>query len=295
MTSLLLITAVSLWGVSFVATKVCLNYLTPAEIIAARLVLAVPVLLLVVRARGESFRFLLRQWKPALGCALVLVIHLLIQVEGMKTTTATNTAWLITTIPVFIVVFAFIFLGERLTYVQGIGMALAAFGVLVLVSRGDLGSLDFIKSYGDWLVLASCLTWTIYTILNKKLSSGPPLAVTTAILGMAAIMAVPPVAIASGPAVYASLPSEAIWALLYLGIMCFGLGYWFWIEALSRKTAGQVGVYLYFEPISTMLVAPFILGESITPSLLGGGALVVLGVWLVERREHRLLPWRFRQ
>jgi drug/metabolite transporter (DMT)-like permease len=204
----------------------------------------------------------------------------------MKTTTATNTVWLITTIPVFIVITAFIFLGERIKLRQGIGMALAAFGVLILVSRGNLRSLDFIKSYGDWMVLGSCVTWAIYTILGKKITDSPPLAVTTAILTGGAIVIVPPVLIDSGPAIYLSLP-----ALLYLGVFCFALAYWFWIEGLKRKPAGQVGVYLYLEPISTMMVAPFVLGESITTSLLGGGSLVIIGVWLVER-GYQIPFWR---
>lgn len=161
-------------------------------------------------------------------------------------------------------------------------MALATFGVLVLVSRGRLGSLDFINSYGDWLVLTSCLTWSVYTILGKKLESAPPLATTTVILTLAAIVIVPAVLIHSGPGVYSNLPARAIYALIILGVFCMGLAYWLWIEALRRKPAGRVGVYLYLEPISTMLVAPYVLNESITTSLLGGGALVIAGVWLVE-------------
>jgi drug/metabolite transporter (DMT)-like permease len=295
MTSLLLIAAVAMWGVSFVATKICLQYLSPAEIIAARFVLAVPVLLAIVGVKRQSFRFVRTRWKAVLGCALILVAHLLVQVEGMKTTTATNTVWLITTIPVFIVIFAFIFLGERISLRQGIGMAIAAFGVLLLVSRGDLGSLEFIKSYGDWLVLASCLTWTFYTILGKKLSDCPSLAVITMIMVISAIIVVPPVAISTGIGKYTALPWPAIIALLYLGVICFSLAYWFWTEALKRKKAGQVGVYLYFEPISTMIVAPYVLDESITTSLIGGGTLVIIGVWLVEHRGWGFNKDRFRR
>lgn len=295
MTSFLLISAVAIWGMSFVATKICLRYLSPAEIITARLILALPIMLAMVKIKGRSFRFMSRFWKPAVGCGLILVAHLLIQIEGMKTTTATNTVWLMTTIPVFIVLFAFIFLGERITIRQGAGMAVAAVGVLVLVSRGDLGSLDFIKSYGDWLVLASCLTWTFYTVLGKKITDSPPLAVTTVILGVAAVVVVPPVMISSGPAKYLALPTEAVISLLYLGIFAFALAYWFWIEGLSRKTAGQVGAYLFFEPVSTMIVAPMVLGEAVTPSLVAGGILVILGVWLVERRGKRIWVLVFRK
>jgi len=279
-----------MWGLSFVATKLCLDYLSPAEIIAARFVLALPVMFVLIAVKKLSFQFLKKQWKPTLACALILVLHLMIQVEGMKNTTASNSVWLMTTIPIFIVIFAFIFLGEKLLPRQILGMVAAALGVLLLVSRGDLSSLDFIKSYGDWLVLASCLTWTAYTVIGKKITDSPPLAVTTAILTGAAVVVVPPVAINSGVGLYLALPPKIIFALLYLGIFCFALAYWFWIEGLKHKTAGQVGAYLFFEPLSTMIAAPFILGESITTSLIGGGIMVIIGVWLVERRQKK--RWR---
>jgi len=293
MTSLLLIAAVAMWGMSFVATKLCLEYLSPAEIIAARFVPALALLFIVAWRKRLSFRFMAGQWKIALACAVVLVAHLLIQVEGMKTTTATNTAWLITTIPVFIVVLSYVFLRERISTRQGLGMSLAAFGVVVLVSRGNLRSIEFIKSYGDWLVLVSCVTWAIYTILSKRVTASQSLAVTIAILALAAVMIVPPVLISSGVTKYFALPAKIIFALLFLGIFCLGLAYWFWTEALQRKTAGQVGAYLYLEPLSTTLVAPFVLRESITPSLVGGAILVIIGVWLVEHRLSSRLCRRF--
>ncbi len=287
MTTLLLIAAIAMWGLSFVATKVCLDYLSPAEIIAARFVLALPVLIVVVGMMRLSFDLILHQWKTTLACALILVIHLLIQVEGMKTTTATNTAWLITTIPVFIVMLSYFFLRERINRYQALGMAVAAFGVLLLVSRGNFRSLAFIRSYGDWLVLGSAVTWSIYTILGKKLAGAHPLAVTVSVLTVSAVMLVPPVAMRSGLAAYGHLPLKVVLSLVFLGVFCMGLAYWFWAEGLKRKTAGGVGVYLYFEPVSTMLAAPFVLGEAVTPASLGGGALVILGVWLVERYGSR--------
>ncbi len=291
MTSLLLIIAIFLWGTSFVFTKMCLEYLTPMEIVAARFILAVPVLLLIAWKQKLSFRFFPANGKTVISCAAILIAHLLIQVEGMKTTTATNTAWLITTIPVFIVVFSFIFLKERMKLKQVIGIAVAAFGVFVLVSRGNLTSIEFLSSYGDWMVMASCVTWAIYTILGKKLSAVHPLAVTTLVLTISAAVVCPPVFFDSGLTKFVQLPATIIYSLIFLGVLCMGIAYWLWTEALKRKTAGQVGVYLYLEPISTMMLAPFMLGESITSSLIAGGVLVILGVWLVEKKNGPV-RWR---
>jgi len=216
MTTILLLTAVILWGLSFVATKMCLEYMSPAELVAARFIFALPVLMIAVSFKRLSFSFFREYWKLILGCSVILVMHLLIQVEGMKTTTATNTAWLITTIPVFIAIFAFIILKERMHLRQILGIAVAVVGVLLLVSRGDFGSMEFLKSYGDWLVLTSCVTWTIYTILLKKISQCHPLAVVTIILTLAAIFLVPPVIIHSGIRGFFLLPAKIVLALVFL-------------------------------------------------------------------------------
>ncbi|MEE9442162.1 MAG: DMT family transporter [candidate division Zixibacteria bacterium] len=149
MISVLLIIAVWLWGISFVATKLCLDYLTPAEIISARFILAMPFLYIISRHRKLSYSFVRGKWILLLFCGIIIAAHLLIQVEGMKTTTATNTAWLIATIPIFIAVFSIIFLKERLYFFQIGGIAIAAMGVILLISRGKLSDLDYLKSYGD--------------------------------------------------------------------------------------------------------------------------------------------------
>ena len=233
MTSFLLLSAITLWGLSFVATKLCLDYLSPAEIIAARFVLALPVLATITKLKRLSYSFIKKDLRLLIGCSMVLVAHLLIQVEGMKTTTATNTAWLIATIPVFILALSYFFLKERINLRQGFGVIVAIMGVVTLVSRGKLNSLEFVNSYGDWLVLTSCLTWSVYTILGKKLTGGHPLAVITVILSMAAIILVPPVIVSSGfgrikTSHWKSSSLLPFWA-------CFVSG---WLTGAGRKPCG---------------------------------------------------------
>ena len=55
------------------------------------------------------------------------------------------------------------------------------------------------------------------------------------------------------------------------------------LHALKQLTTAQTGVFLYIEPIVTVVVAFFVLGEAITPALLIGGAVILFGVWLVNR------------
>ncbi len=124
--------------------------------------------------------------------------------------------------------------------------------------------------------------------MARKLSSAAPLAVNNVVLTIAAVIIVPYVLFTSGFKPFISLPPKIIIALIFLGVFCLGLAYWFWTEALRRKPAAKVGAYIYLEPLSTMAVAPFVLNESITVFHILGGGLVILGVWLVEKKSESL-------
>jgi hypothetical protein len=50
------------------------------------------------------------------------------------------------------------------------GIAVATLGILLLVSRGDIASLGWLRSTGDWLVLASAHTWAVYTVVTRDLA-----------------------------------------------------------------------------------------------------------------------------
>jgi len=66
--------------------------------------------------------------------------------------------------------------------------------------------------------------------------------------------------------------------IAFLGIICSGLAYIAWYDALQALPAAQVGAFLYIEPIVTMFVAALILNEKITLASLLGGGIILLGV-----------------
>ncbi|MFQ5789481.1 MAG: DMT family transporter [Acidobacteriota bacterium] len=102
---LLFVTAV-LWGWTFVATKVCLAYMSPIELMGLRFLIALPVLLALVLLRGISLRFPGHRRGLLLGAA-VFAAHFFLQITALKYTTATNTGWIIAVTPLVIALLAF--------------------------------------------------------------------------------------------------------------------------------------------------------------------------------------------
>jgi drug/metabolite transporter (DMT)-like permease len=73
-------------------------------------------------------------------------------------------------------------------------------------------------------------------------------------------------------------------SILVLGIFGSGLAYIAWYDALQVLPASQLGVFIYIEPLVTMVVAAILLSETVTIASIIGGAITILGVYLVNRK-----------
>lgn len=111
-----------------------------------------------------------------------------------------------------------------------------------------------------------------------------PLAVTFAVLVVATAFAAALFLATSGVARVGALPPRALLALLYLAIPGIALGHWFWQVGVARLGAARAGLFLYLEPLATMTLAIPLLGEPFGPFIALGGALVLTGVYLGQRR-----------
>lgn len=284
MINLLILLTVIFWGLSFVATKMALQYLTPVEIIAIRLLLGAPTLYLVVLVKKIDIKFKRVDYLILLAASVVLSLHFLIQAIGLQFTSATNTAWLVATIPVFIAILSAIFLKERLSSLKIGGIALATLGVILLVSEGKLSSLGWLNSAGDWIILSSSVTWGTYTIMTRNITrTNNPLAVSLAILIVPTLLLNAYSAYTTPISKILDLPINIMIALAFLGVFCLGLAHWFWLEGLSRKGATEVGVYIYIEPIVTTIAAIPLLNEQLTLFTILGAILIIGGVYIVQK------------
>lgn len=292
----LLLCAVIIWGWTFVATKICLLYLTPLELLGARLLIALPVLLTIMLVRGVrlSLRFPLR---PVLIGSALIGVHFYVQITGLQYTSATNTGWIIAVTPVVMALLSALILREAISRNLRIGIFIATVGILLLISRGRLVDLGWLTSTGDWLILASAHTWALYTIAVRDLARAEnPLAVTFAVLLPAGSVIALLMVVGGDGSKFLALPLEAAVALLFLGVFGMALAHWFWQLGVARVGAARAGVFLYLEPLSTTALAVPYLGERIGVATVLGGTLVLLGVWLAQRRpaeaRTRSFTWR---
>jgi drug/metabolite transporter (DMT)-like permease len=288
--------AVFSWGVSFVATKIALREVAPITIIWLRFGIGLVILGIAAVVRRQM------AWPARQDLAYLALVgfigitfHQWLQSTGLRTTQATTTAWIVATIPIFMAILGWLWLKERLTWWQALGIGMAAIGVLMVVTRGDLGSLSRgqIGTFGNMLVLISAPNWAVFSVLSRRgLRTYPATRMILYVMGFGWLFT--SVLFFAGPGLpELFLLSGSGWlAIAFLGVFCSGLAYIFWYDALQNLPVAQAGAFVYIEPFITVIVAAILLDEALYWISLMGGGLILAGVILVQQatRMKKRLP-----
>ncbi len=284
---LALLTAVFLWAVSFVATKVALEEAPPLVVVTLRLLISaacfLPWLVATGGTRGIDSKRMGRLFLLSLfGTSL----HYGTQTIGLQYTTASNGSVYTTTGPITILLLSALVLGERITVRKAIGVAVAVAGVLVVMGAETLQSFEFGNVKGDLLILSSIVMWGMFTVFGKRMTDEMgALRVTLWVTIIGAVTMIP-IGLGEARATGFSIADLSLsgWsAIAFLGIGCSFLATLLYFVALKLTESQKVGVYLYAIPPVTAVVAAFYLGEVITLNLIVGAVLVIAGVALTER------------
>ncbi len=283
--------AVVVWGASFVATKVALRYASPDVVVWLRFTMGVIILGVAVLA-GRKFSLPEKRDWPyfALLGFLGITFHQWLQSTGLVTAQATTTGWIIASIPVFMALLGWLALKEKLFWLQAAGILLSAFGVLLVVTRGDLPVLASGKfwSMGDFLILVSAPNWAIFSVLSRRgLQKYPATLMMFYVMAFGWLFSSVLFFAQGGLNQIGQIPWDGWVGITFLGIFCSGLAYIFWYDALQTLPVAQTGAFLYFEPVVTVIAAALILSERMYLATLLGGVLILAGVWLVNRKKVR--------
>ena len=279
--------AVTVWGASFVATKISLQYVDPSTVVWLRFSMGVVILGVAVILNKQ---FLLPQGRDwgyfAILGFLGITFHQWLQSTGLLTAQATTTAWIITSTPIFIALLGLFILKEGLVWYQVAGIILATFGVLLVVTKGNLLSLTAGKfgTPGDFLVMISAINWAVFSTLSRPgLKKHPSTLMMFYVMSFGWVFISILFFFGSGIHQITSIPWNGWIAITFLGVFCSGIAYVFWYDALRVLPVAQTGAFLYLEPMITVIVAALLLREAIVLATLVGGITILIGVWLVNR------------
>ena len=277
------------WALAFPFIKIGLTELSSVNLTIMRLFIACIVFLLLRLLKPQKFSKLYKKdIIPIflLGFLGIIIYHLGLN-YGEVYISASAASLIIATIPIFIVILAVIVLKEKITIKITLGVILSLLGVIIISLAGNPNSsIEITYLSGAFAVLIAAIMGACYTIAGKKLLkrySALSLTVYAFLLGSLGLI----------PFITTSLFEEVTtmsiigWStILYLGIFPTVIGYVLWYVALEIKTASEISVYLYFIPVLSTIISYFLFDEQITWLFIFGGGLVILGLYIVNRKNH---------
>ena len=250
--------------------------------------MGIPILLIAVVMRKQFAFPKGGEWLYfALLGFLGISFHQWLQSNGLKTAQATTTAWIVSISPAFIAILGWMVLKEKLNLLQSSGIVLAMIGVLGVVSKGDFSTLAVGKfgSYGDFLILISAVNWAVFSILSRRgLKQHPSTMMTLWVMTIGWLITSLAFFANKGYVEFPQLDARGWTAMIFLGIFTTGFAYIAWFDALAQLPAAQTGAFLFVEPLTSMVVASIILNEKITLVSVLGGAVILVGIWMVNRQ-----------
>jgi drug/metabolite transporter (DMT)-like permease len=285
-TYLLLVLVTLIWGNSFIAIKHAVQFLTPMELTILRFIpvaLIFGILLLTTR-RVALWQMVRRDWLGLvlLGLSGVVAYNLALN-TGESRIPAGTASLIISLNPAFTFMLSVLFLRERPTIKKAVGLAIAFLGLYVIVRYASNQEIDFSYLRYVFITMLAPLCWAIYTILGKPLVARyPPLMV----VGGAMMAAVVPLLFLVRGSLIAKLPAlpPSVWlGIAFLSLACTVFGFVIWFRALQKIDASQAASFVYLEPLFGVSFSKLLLDEPITPALLIGAALLIGGVYLMNR------------
>lgn len=279
---------VSVWGATFVSTKVLIAHgISPAEIFLLRFALA--YLCILPFARGRLFAQNLRD-ELLLAAAGISggSLYFLTENIALEYAPASNVSLIVCTAPVWTaLVLSLVDRNERMSRRQLAGSAIAFVGMVLVVLNGHF--VLRLSPRGDLLAFSAAWLWMFYSLFVKKLGDRyPALFITRKVFFYGLVTILPWFAFRPFAVTGEILSQPAVWGnLLFLGVVASMLCYLLWNAAMHRLGAVRTTNYIYINPLVTILTAAAFIGERITPIALVGAALILFGMWRAERPAHQ--------
>jgi drug/metabolite transporter (DMT)-like permease len=168
---------------------------------------------------------------------------------------------------------------------QVVGSLMACMGMAVVVLNGHF--VLHLSPIGDMLAFGACLCWAVYSLLMKSVTERySTLFITRKVFFYGLLTILPYYVLFPGfPSLEVIFSSEVLWNLLFLGVVasmgCFLV--WNWV---IRQLGAVIATnWVYFNPITTILFAWWLLHEQITPWFLMGTVLILMGMYFCDRRQ----------
>jgi drug/metabolite transporter (DMT)-like permease len=273
-----------LWGGNYAVVRLALREIPVLTFAFLRFTLGAAMLCALWLPRRQSIPR--RMWAP-LANAGIAMFALQIQVmASLQWTTASQSAILLAVSPIFAAGWLALRRGDHLNGRRWGGLLAGLVGVGLVVG-GSGGGFGWSSVAGDLLALGAAAAWVWYSLaIGAVVGSIGTWQATACALGIAALAVAPFALFETSHHVWWRSVSWEVWGgLIYTAAAGLVVAMALWGRSMYRLGSRQTMPYVYLEPVSAVVIAAIILGESLSVIQAAGGLLTLVGVWLASDSE----------
>ncbi len=276
------------WSSSFSVVKVGLDYAPPVLFAGGRTLLSGVIMTAVALVWGGNPN-LRRDWRifAFLG-AFNVVLFIGAQTFAVLYLPSGTAAVLIYLQPILVGVLAWTVLGEPLTATKIVGLLLGFAGIVAVSSGGLLDAAGEVTLVGVVSGVASALSWALGTVGFKKYEARISTLWAIALPFLAGGAALTVIGLFLEPVSDISWSGPLYSSVLYSAFVGTGLAWMLFFGLVRAGEASRVASFIFVVPLAAVVIGAVLLGEALGPSLLAGAALIVSGIYLVNRRPREI-------
>jgi drug/metabolite transporter (DMT)-like permease len=256
-----------LWAGNFVVGRAATAEVPPLMLAFARQLLALLVLLpfgwrAMMRDMDQYWQF---RWQIVRVSLAGMVAYNVLVYVGLHSTTASNAQLMNSVIPVLIVMLGAVILRQRLNCLQVIGLASSCLGVLTIILHGDFARLLTLQfSHGDLIVFAAMVSFSLFSVWLRSFPAGMNrLGLLGAQLVVAVVVLLPFVAWEYLAGVRSTWSTQALGAMLYVGLAPSLLANLLYMFGIARVGPAKAGLFIHLVPLYGALMSVAFLGEKL--------------------------------
>lgn len=272
---LLLAITIVIFSTLEVVTSTLKGVINPLQLTFIRFLIGGVTLLPIVIAKKEKLKSKNLFFFIGLGFLNIFISMGALQLS-INSGKASTAAILISSNPIFVMLFSALLLKEKITWDKIACMFLGIAGILLIIYKGNVGGdTAFSLLFG----FAASLTFGLYTVLGKLKSEGISSITMISLSSIFGSLFYIPVLLAYHIPIF-YIPQGIMIKVLYLGIFLSGIAYITYMEALKILTASEGAMVFFLKPVLASALAVFFLGEAISIKVALGMLLVLIGIFI---------------
>jgi len=278
---------VVVWGTAFNMVDVGVRYLSPAWLVALRLIFAAALMLGYALIAGHKFPPLKDKrwiWYVILGFTGMALPFYLISWAQVNIESGTS-AILVGVMPLMTIFLAHYFTTEKLSVRKLSGFFIGLVGTTILFLPDDL-SFGLIESWEAQIIALAAAFFYALTTVGAKRAPATHVAVGAAIMTIGAALISTIFALFTDP-IPVDVPAIAWWMVAGLAIGSTGIATIVYLKVIERNGPTTLAKINYFPPFVSVLVGIWWLKEPFTARIAIAFALIMLGVWIARNKVSR--------